>query len=66
MDQECSPLSWGEQNALGRKEAEDVIIKVMQERNPLPLNNAARRFIERGSFDGVAVGFFHRIGTQIL
>jgi hypothetical protein len=59
-------MSWADQNAIGRANAKALIEIMKRDNLPILLGSAVKEMIERGVYDGVEVGFFHEIGSQLI
>lgn len=59
-------LSWGEQNALGRDAAKQLVSEMRETLNPTALGHHINAMIKRGESSGVVVGFATYLAMEIL
>ena len=58
--------TYGEQNAIGREKADQLILQMRLTQNPTLLGAAVREMVEGGNFGPVEIGFCQRLADQIL
>jgi hypothetical protein len=59
-------MTWDEQNARGRLQAEELIKRIRKGEMPTLLGPAVKAMIERGVYGGIEVGFFHAIAVELM
>lgn len=57
---------WAEDNRAGREYADNLIQQMQETDAPIMVGHAVRALVERGEFDGRAVGFFHRLSERAM
>lgn len=62
---DVAEMSWGEQNAEGRRQAAELIAKLQDGDRPFLLGDAIKAMIEKGTYGGVEVGFCQRIAAEL-
>lgn len=58
------PLTWSENNAIGRQKADETIARMQRERNPLILRDSVQAIAKEAA--GIQVGFFNRMGEALI
>ena len=59
-------LDWSEANAIGRLYGDEAVTWLRTTGNPILLGHILRAIVGKGGFDGVEVGFAHRLSEHII
>ena len=57
---------WATDNSTGRKMADEIVEKMRHAGNPTLLGHTMKAVIAQGVYDGVEVGFFHRLAERLI